>query len=555
MKSILFLTTLAVSAALLLTGCTAKYYRESADKQVYEILLAKRKRAVNDTTPFTVDQGIQDPLAELPHRFQPIIPPVEGQSEPAAAQAPTAEPPAIISLQKAVEIGIRNSRDYQRRKEDLYLSALDLTLQRHLWTPQFSALLSGKRQHIDGVDSWASDNSFGVTQIFATGATLSLALTNDLVSYFVGSPKTTASSLLTATLIQPLWRGAGRRVAEENLIQAERNVIYAVRAFDRYHRTFAVDVASNFYQALEQRDVVRNEWDNYRRLVDARRRAEMLAQAGRLREFEVDQARQDELSARDRWVRAEQQYRQLLDQFKISLGLSTDANVDLDANDLAQLARTGLIHPEISVDKAVEQALALRVDLMTAEDQVADARRKVYVAENGLGPDVDLVMSGSAGTATGRPAEFRFEHGSYSAGLNVDLPLNRTAERNTYRAALIAQARAARDAAQLADTVKLQVRQAWRRLQQARDSYEIQRISLALAQRRVESTTLLLQAGRASTRDMLDAQAALLSAQNALAQVLVDHTIARLQLWRDVGTLLISPEGELKEEARDGTAP
>ena len=52
-----------------------------------------------------------------------------------------------------------------------------------------------------------------------------------------------------------------------------------------------------------------------------------------------------------------------------------------------------------------------------------------------------------------------------------------------------------------------------------------------------------MQAGRAETRDLLEAQNAQVSARNALTNNLVDYHLARLQLLRDIGML----------DLRDGT--
>ena len=68
-------------------------------------------------------------------------------------------------------------------------------------------------------------------------------------------------------------------------------------------------------------------------------------------------------------------------------------------------------------------------------------------------------------------------------------------------------------------------------------------LSVDLAEKRVESTTLLLQAGRVTTRDLLDSQDALLGAQNSLTAALVDFAIAKLSFFRDVGILQVKPDG------------
>ncbi len=45
----------------------------------------------------------------------------------------------VLALDDALAYVMRHGRDLQNAKEDLYLAALALSLERHLWTPQFSA--------------------------------------------------------------------------------------------------------------------------------------------------------------------------------------------------------------------------------------------------------------------------------------------------------------------------------------------------------------------------------------------------------------------------------
>jgi outer membrane protein TolC len=536
-------------ACALLAGCSAEYYRKSADNEVYKILAQKQKRALGADGEFTIEPSTADPLEGLPRRYQPLV--LEAAQPGAPPPAAAANPPAIISLDKAIEIAIRNSSDYQSNKETVYLSALSLTLERFKWTPQFTALLTGKYNRADRDESYTGSSQFGVSQLLATGGTLTADLTTNLLQYTTGDPRTSAASLLTANFTQPLWRGAGQAIAQESLTQAERDVIYAVRTFARYHRTFAVSVATNYYRLLEQRSVAQNQYANYTSSIQSRQRAEKLAEASKLPPFQVDQTRQAELSAKVGWLSAQENYRSSLDQLKIQLGLRADANVDVDTNELTKLEAAGIVHPQLTSGNAVKQALALRLDLINQRDAVADAVRQVAVAANGLGPDISLVAAASvpSPSAENRPTNLRFEQGTYSVGANVNLPLVRTAQRNTYRQALISLDQSQRSLILLEDNIKLQVRDEWRTLQERKESYEIQRESVTLAERRVASTALLLDAGRSTARDLLDAQASLLSAKNDLIAALVDHTVARLGLWRDVETLLVTPEGSLEEHA------
>jgi outer membrane protein TolC len=224
--------------------------------------------------------------------------------------------------------------------------------------------------------------------------------------------------------------------------------------------------------------------------------------------------------------------------------LPTDANVELDQNELKALEKVGISQPDYTADIAIETALLQRLDLATSMDKIDDTLRKVMVAADGLGPELDLVGGLEVGSTPPKDySRLQFHHGTYSFGLSADLPLDRKAERNVYRQALIALEQQQRQYENDTDTVKLEVRQAYRELEQAAESYRIQRNSLDLAQMRVESTTLLLEAGRSTTRDLLEAQDALLQAQNNLTAALVSHAIAKLSFFRDVGILQVRPDG------------
>jgi outer membrane protein TolC len=137
----------------------------------------------------------------------------------------------------------------------------------------------------------------------------------------------------------------------------------------------------------------------------------------------------------------------------------------------------------------------------------------------------------------------QFHKGTYGLGLEVDLPLDRKAQRNAYRRALITLEQVQRQYDNYMDQVKLDVRQAYRQLREAAELYQVRKNSLELAQRRVESTTLLLDAGRAKTRDLLESQDALLRAQNDITGALVAHVVAKLNFFQDVGILQVRPDG------------
>jgi outer membrane protein TolC len=207
------------------------------------------------------------------------------------------------------------------------------------------------------------------------------------------------------------------------------------------------------------------------------------------------------------------------------------------------------------VDEAIKIALAARLDYQNARDQLADSGRKVKLAANQLKTQLDLTASGGfvsqpsvAGLVLPDTARY-----NYNAGFNLDLPLERTAERNNYRAALIAQQRSARAVDEQRDQIELQVRDSWRTLEQARRAYQISEIGVKLAERRVEEQELLADLGRAKALDQVDAQNSLLSSKDQLTQALVAHTVARLQFWDNMGILYIKDNGQWQEFDKPST--
>ena len=312
-----------------------------------------------------------------------------------------------------------------------------------------------------------------------------------------------------------------------------------------------------------------------------------MADSGLLPENQFDQAVQNELSARDNWISAKQNYQTQLDSFKILIGLPPDALVEPMNNELEKLQENGkslggdgaitdyangntppadapvvLKEPdpkdagpyEIDEKKAIAIALHERPDLKNALDKIQDARRAVLIAEDSLraeltiGARMSVGEGRSLGQANQDNGNFRVNRASYSAPLTFDLPWERTRERNSFRNSLIALERTVRTFQESEDTVKRDIRSRLRNLLENRSSVVIQRQAVKLAERRVVSTGLLLQAGRAEMRDVLEAQSALLSAQNSLISALVSYRLNELELQRDLGVLNVTVDGTWLEK-------
>jgi len=592
-----FVALVIVSTA----GCrTAVMHRHAADRAAQMRLQQAQAQALGSTEALTVERPadtlrrrlLLDQL--LPHGAETSLGtrdlPPNRFWDPARHLDPPADTNAVVplsplTLEESLRVGAANSREFQDAKETLYRSALDLDLEADAFRHTFAGMLSGTyasdSSGEETVESAQGSSTLGITRKFRNGAELSGSIMVDVVKLLTQEPASSLGLMVDTSISIPLLRGSGRDIAGEPLRQAEKNLLYAVYTFERFKRTFAVQLATDYLSVQQDRQAIRNAEENYKRLVAASRRARRLADAGRLPEFQFDQAVQDELRARTRWINARQRYASSLDAFKLRLGLPPDADIALDPSELKGLEAgtsrfvadtntapaprapavdgsmklrepdTNAAGPlEMEPEHAIRLALESRLDLRVAEGRVEDAQRKVHVAADALRAELTLLgraqageRRNSAGSAGEPDARIDPADGLFSGLITLDPALERTAERTTYRKRLITLEEAVRNAQLTEDRIKLDVLDDLRRLVQSRENLLIQRDAVRLAEKRVASTDLLLQAGRAQIRDVLESQEALLNAQNALIAAMVSYRISELSLQRDMGLLEVSANG------------
>ncbi len=527
-------SSLPLLACLLAPACRSSAdYAEDADTAVYSLVDQRRGELFDSEGGFRIDPD--------PDSLRQQI--LRGEIEDGV----------FVDLVTCLRIAAENNREYQSRKESLYLAALNVTLERYLlgWRPS----LTGDAA-IDGVGSEADTQSAGLDfqlrRILGTGAEIVGGIGLSLFKTVGTGDDFGTTSNIGLAITQPLLRGSGTRIVYEPLTQAERDLVYEVRSFERYRRSFAVDVTTRILNLLQQADSIRNEELNVENLTLLRERNEALAEAGRTTTIEVDQARQDEVRSQNRLVVARANLRTAYDDFMLFLGLPIDTPIELDLAELDRLYEDGLTAIEYEEDVVLRFAKANRLDYMTTLDRVNDAERKVLVAAEALRTGLDVAASMDLSSKDGKPLEFDLDDASWNLGLALDLPVGRLPERNFYRSRLIDLAVAQRDAEEFEDTITADLRSELRNALTARETFEIQVYSTELAERRVESAQLNLQAGRATTRDILEAQQDLLDSRNLVTSALVEYWLSRLELFRDMELIEMSEDGiEIREERID----
>ena len=578
-----------------MAGCTAESYKASADRQVYDIL-KDRKQATLGYQPEAIAKATVVPVDPPKQAFTilpftpkppPTIPPMEplrmlvpfarlsptpqqsSGPQPASSTASSTQPSSrsgafgIVAAERragerlrlappgpeqqtrrvdlfgAIRFGVQHGRDYETAMEDLYLSTLDVTLQRHLFDPipftNGSVKYTGGQKDISYRSALTATGNAGVRQRLPYGGEIVAQTLVTFIDAIHGNVTNgeSASAALSGSI--PLLRGAGL-VNLEPLIESERRLVYQVRTFEDFRRQFAVNVASQYFSLVALQKSVINRRVNYTNLLTLTQQTESLYTAGRINYLGVQRALQAQLFAESSLVDSQTQYQQSIDDFKLLLGMPIAENLDVVAEEL------DVTPPDLDHEDAEALAVKYRLDLKTAEDEIDDARRGTLVAKNGLLPDVELVAQAQAGNRSNTLAS-RLDNrtATYSAGITIDLPVDRLAERNVYRRSLILLERAGRNYNGLRDQVIVDVRDSVRTINSAETSMAIQRRNTDLAHRRLQYSYELLKLGAVDSRDVVESQQSLLSAQDGYERALSNLQVAILKYLRSTGTLRVDP--------------
>lgn len=266
-------------------GCHRGYYRRQADAEARRLVAEKtcdpRWNSADGTleivpesrmfNPFSADHAPLPPDDPQSHKLMHCVDGKEGYPHwHANGDTDYVENPTwmsylpvnengqvVLSLDRAFQLASIHSPLLQQQRETLYLSALDVSLQRFGFDSQLFAgynsflTTQGRLRNPSLGSRTQLSNALGVNggginlnRLGITGATFATGLANSLVFNLAGNNTQAASSLFDFSIIQPLLRGAGRDRIMESLTQTERTLLANVRQFERFRRGFYLQIAT-----------------------------------------------------------------------------------------------------------------------------------------------------------------------------------------------------------------------------------------------------------------------------------------------------------------------
>jgi outer membrane protein TolC len=444
-----------VCGGILAGGCTRSAYRRQADREVASAIAGKEEQLGLVSQRTGVSPGPESRFFDPSDPDYPSMPeddPVSHQqmakakvgfwNKPAGSGAKESsvwrsvlkkggEGELVLDLPGAVRVGILNSREFQNEREDLYLSALDVTFERFQFSPQL-ALRNQTQFSVDGKLRRGSPAAGGqevqrlgvltdgsVRWMTATGGELLAGFANSLVWDFRGDAATQVSgSLLNFSVVQPLLRLGGRARTLESLTQSERTLLANVRQMEQYQHGFYVRLAAGrssgegpsrrgavgasglgliagtpagrtgapradgYLGLLEDQQRIRNLEANVARLRESYDQLAAAFDAGRISSrLQVDQARQALFNGQSTLLSSRAAYQSRLDSYKMELGLPPSLDVAVRDSILDQWIPSDPSAAELDRRLELVEDGLRRPDQFTKREQVEAALDQLLALE------------------------------------------------------------------------------------------------------------------------------------------------------------------------------
>ena len=274
----------------------------------------------------------------------------------------------LLDLETSMKLALLHSREFQAQKEELYLSALNVTYERFRLQPKPFFGVSGEIADVgegseSALESRAQAGFSGVAQ---QGATWVASLASRLSVELSEGTAELGGSLANLTITQPLLKGASKRIYRERLTLAERRLLNDARSMEQFRQGFFLGLVtgsnpsrgpgesglvssssqfsssvSGYLGLLQDAQRIRNQEANVAKLRDSLAQLEAAFEAGRIgNRLQVDQARQALFGGQSGLLASKASFESRLDAFKQSMGLPPDLRVQVDEGYVEQFRLT-----------------------------------------------------------------------------------------------------------------------------------------------------------------------------------------------------------------------
>ena len=488
-----------------------------------------------------------------------------------------------LTLEDCRALAVTANIDLQRSIIDNRSQELTLWNLQGLYIPDMDLSFS----HNHDADSQSASISLGATSPFGTNISVSAGHDWDLLS---------ADSDVTLSVTQPILRNSTRTEKLDTLWKARLDAAVQRNLLERKLENLYYDVHSRYIDCIRQQltiEVNKQALERTIKLYEATREKERLGMATvldladaestlasrRIAVADSQQALDDALDALKRFLNIDVEKKIGVAPAAIALEESEDetsrTRIKVDEPALAILLEqvrksdgtviqsrpvfeAAYVNPEL----AMSRALANRLDLVNTKLSLAKSYLDTVTSRLGLKPELDLTFSytkSGSGLNSGDSLPLTAE--SWSAGLNLNIPIGNRAARSAFETALLNYQDARLSVREAEQGVRADVRSILRDMDTTGRnvlSYALQVRSAGLG---LESARVTYELGKTDFFRVLDAENTLLSAQTNYITTYLSYELLlsklHLTIGDDSGRLpeLVKRGRELSRLLRENLAP
>lgn len=314
--------------------------------------------------------------------------------------------PKQLNLQEAVLLALRNNPDIQNAELQRVLDKFALEVAHNQFEPQYSFTM-GANYGTGQSPSYSVTPGVSITTPY--GTQVNVGTTNSISG---GSN----NAVGTVSINQPLLKGFGRTVTENDLFQAVQTEKNNKLNFKNSIITAIINVIQAYNQLVQDYNTLQTNELALRQSQSELQHMQFKMSLGRLARTDVVQQQSSVAEQRVSVEQTQNQIQQDYQKLLTVLGLDPSSNLTIDKK-----IQT-ISEPLPSLQQAIKIALANNIEYLTALNNYEVTKRNVKVAENSQKWDLELQASASHTLAGGNNG-ISIPSNSGSSCINPPCPL------------------------------------------------------------------------------------------------------------------------------------
>jgi len=483
-------------------------------------------------------------LSHFPFKFRNIIPilvvsfilglPQSGMTQDTSIFS--ADEQLELSLVEAIQLALEHNLGLQVQRVSEAKALLDPIISEAAFDPLFSTgfTLSDSETTstsiIDGAavgeTSKRSNDSYflGLSGLMRYGTTWQFRLSGDRSETSADNPFFSPLNYRSGyqlSLSQPLLKGAGRSITETSLRVALRNAESSKLATVRAMETTVANIENSYWDLVYARqnvEVQRSGLQEAQELLDLNRRRLEVELGTRL---DVISAEANVETQKSSIIAALNNLRDLQDVLLDSINapqFRREGDISTMLKDVEVIPTTPLDQAQFSpnLEEVVKEALTTRLELLQQDLQIASSEDILRLREDEMRPSLNFSGSFNQpgnGLELGESWSNIGDDFSWSAGLNLEIPLGQRSARNRQLQASEDLRLAQLGRTQQSHIIVLEVTRAVRELDSARQAVGTTQAATRLRREELDGETRRLEVGVSTAYQVLQVQNSLLTAQ------------------------------------------